>query len=43
MFEVNDILKGQKGDQGGSPKMAKVQIWCKTGHLEEGGPKMAKI
>ena len=25
MFRVIDIFEGQKGDQGGSPKMAKIQ------------------
>ena len=42
VFKVNDILEGQKGDQGRSPKM-ESSIWRKTGHLQEGGQKMAKI
>ena len=25
VFKVNDIWEGQKGDQGGGPKMAKIQ------------------
>ena len=25
VFKVRDILEGQQGDQGGSPKMAKIQ------------------
>ena len=29
MFKVNDIMEGQKGDQGGGPKMAKIQYGVK--------------
>ena len=29
MFRVNDIVEGQKGDQGGGPKMAKIQLEVK--------------
>ena len=29
MFRVDDILEGQKGDQGGGPKMAKIQYGVK--------------
>ena len=34
VFEVNDILEGQKGDQGGGPQNGKNSIWGKTGHLQ---------
>ena len=40
MFGVNDILEGQKGR---GPKKGQNSTWGKTGHLLEGGPKMAKI
>ena len=33
VFKVNDIWEGQKGDQGGGPKMAKIQYGVKHGHL----------
>ena len=29
MFRVDDILEGQKGDQGGCPKLAKIQFGVK--------------
>ena len=29
MFRVDDILEGQKGDQGGGPKKAKIQYGVK--------------
>ena len=29
VFQVGDILEGQKGDQGGGPKMAKIQYGAK--------------
>ena len=34
MFEVNDILEGQKGDQAGGPKMAKIQHGVKPDIFE---------
>ena len=40
---VDDILEGQKGYDGGGPKNGQNSIWGKTGHLQEGDPKMAKI
>ena len=33
VFRVDDILEGQKGDQGGAPKLAKIQYGIKHGHL----------
>ena len=33
VFRVVDIFEGQKGDQGGGPKMAKIQHGVKHGHL----------
>ena len=42
VFGVNDIFEGQKGDQGSAPKWPKFNMG-RTGHLQEGGKKMAKI
>ena len=33
VFRVDDILEGQKGDQGGGPKLAKIQFGVKYGYL----------
>ena len=33
MFKVNDILEGQKADQGGGQKMAKIQYGVKFQHF----------
>ena len=43
VFGVIDTFEGQKGDQGGGQKNGQNSTWGKTGHLQEGGPKMAKI
>ena len=37
MFRVNDILDGQKGDQGGGPKMAKILGGVKFQQAEKVG------
>ena len=42
-FRVNDILEGQKGDQGGSPKMAKIQYGVKPDICKRAAQKRPKI
>ena len=39
MFGVNDILEGQKGDQGGGPKMAIIQNGVKPDIFERAAQK----
>ena len=39
MLRVDDILEGQKGDQGEGPKLAKKSIWGKTRTSLRGRPK----
>ena len=39
VFKVNDILEGQKGDQGGGPKMAKLRHGVKPDISERAAQK----
>ena len=43
VFKVNDILEGQKGDQGGSPKMAKIQHGVKLDIIKRAARKWPKF
>ena len=42
MFRVDDILEGQKGDQGGGPKLAKIQCGVKPNIIKR-ATQMAKF
>ena len=39
VFRVDDILEGQKGDQGGGPKLAKIQYGVKPDIFKRAAPK----
>ena len=43
LVRVNDILDGQKGDQGGCPKMAKIQYGVKSDIFERAAQKWPKF
>ena len=43
VFLVNDILEGQKGDQGGGPKMAKIQYGVKPDVIKRAAQKRPKF
>ena len=43
VFRVDDILEGQKGDQGGSPKMAKIQHGVKPDIFKRAAQKRPKF
>ena len=43
MFRVDDILEGQKGDQGGGPKLAKIQYGVKPDIFKRAAQKRPKF
>ena len=43
VFKVIDILEGQKGDQGGGPKMAKIQYGLKPDIFKRAAQKCSKF
>ena len=43
MFRVDDIFEGQKGDQGGDPKMAKIQYGVKLDTFQRTAQKQSKF
>ena len=43
MFKLNDFLESQKGDQGGGPKMAKIQYGVKPDIFKRTAQKWPKF
>ena len=43
VFRVDDILEGQKGDQGGGPKLAKIHFGVKPDIFKRAAQKWPKF